>query len=182
MSADWAKKLTRWPPHHDGSNSHLLTHVHPFMFTTVMPPSGSRPALSVDIRVGFSHHTFTRKALPEDAGVQPYLGRPSEPRIFCSERYALSQGLGAILRSLPERSCYFAKRENFFVIEGLQPNQEYRIFFDVRNVGASNAVLLYVQSAYPADKDVAPGSKRQKVRFRVLLTCALENRRVKAPP
>ncbi len=112
---------------------------------------------------------------------------PREGRVFCPERHGLSTLLPGIVQGLPERSCYFARRDNYFVVETpalLAVGQEYRVFFDVRNVGEPNAVLVYVQSAYPADKarGAPGGARRKKVGFRVLVNHALRGTKPPEPP
>ncbi len=107
--------------------------------------------------------------------------------MFCHERYPLSKSLPAIIRSLPTRKCYFAGRENYFVVQNhplLTARQEYRVFFDVRHIGVAHAVLLFVQSAYPAnfEKGSPHGARRKKVGFRVLVNHALRDTRPPPPP
>jgi hypothetical protein len=138
-------------------------------------------ARQVEIRVGFSHHCFTDTKVTTTATTE-YAGRPKEPRYFCKERYQLSAGLPGIIQSLPGRNCFFAKQQNYFVVDSEQADTEYRVFFDVRNIGEANAVLLYVQSAYMASKKTAPNGKRKKVGFRVLVSCAVDDRRPIEPP
>jgi hypothetical protein len=180
------------------------------------------PALSVQIRVGFSHHTFTyhapstrlvtvvaesieaevlvangtaiataeKQLITKEKAVQTslYTGSPGacrDLRYFSIERHELAKQLPEIIeRRLPTRKCYFAKDENYFVVEANDaPGMEYRVFFDVRHIdGETNAVLLYVQSAYPANVTTAPGGKRKKVGFNVLVNCALQETRAVEPP
>jgi hypothetical protein len=166
--------------------SHSLGHVHPFKFITALEATDKYAAKTVEIRVGFSCHTFTREPASGDAGVPPYLAKDSEVRMFCPDRYALSKLLPDIVRSLPKRKCYFARLQNYFVVElpqQLPQGTEYRIFFDVRNIGEADAVLLFVQSAYAATHGTGPrGIRDKKVGFRVLLNLALQNKRPAPPP
>lgn len=151
-----------------------------------MPASAKHAAVTVDVRVGFSCHTFTRD--PEiGETTAPYLTRDYEKRHFCPRRYALSKTLPEIVRSLPARSCYYADGDNYFVIEAhelLLPGEEYRVFFNVRHGGEAGAVLVFVQSAYPADtsKGAPRGFRYQKVGFRVLVNHALRRSKPKRPP
>jgi hypothetical protein len=186
VSSAWASKLTRWRHHVHNGVMHALGHVHPFKFSTVLEATDKHPARTVEIRVGFSCHTFTREPAEGDAGVQPYLVRGSEIRMFCTDRYPLSKLLPDIVRSLPARKCYFADDQNYLVVEltqQLPQGMEYRIFFDVRNIGEADAVLLFIQSAYAARHGSGPsGIRAKKVGFRVLLNLALQNRRPVPPP
>ena len=107
--------------------------------------------------------------------------------MFCHERYPLSKSLPDIIKSLPRRNCYFAGRENYFVVQNhplLAAGQEYRVFFDVRHAKVAHTVLLFVQSAYPAnpEKGSPHGARRKKVGFRVLVSHALRNTRPSPPP
>jgi hypothetical protein len=186
MSADWAKRLTRWWPHIHPGGSHSLAHLHPFRFSIELPKSQHYPARAVEIRVGFSCHTFTRTIEPSDAAEHLY-ATPRETRTFCPERYQLSHLLQDIVRELPERKCYYANQDNYFVIEThelLATDQEYRVFFDVRPVGVPDAVLLFVQSAYVANKSKGGphGITRKKVGFRVLVSHALKGTKPVRPP
>lgn len=217
------RKFTRWPSHTDATGSYNLDRVHPFNFIHQLAQTAIYPALAVQIRVGFSHHTFTdpnpsvrivtiELGLREAAvlvanGVETtaaeqqvvrteqtsvstshYDGSPAacrDLRFFSIERYELANQLRDIVeRKLPLRQCYFAKRENYFVVEANStPSKEYRVFFDVRHIdGASDSVLLFVQSAYLADRSTAPGGKRKKVGFNVLVNCALKATRAVEPP
>ncbi len=167
--------------------TYSVDHLHPFRFTLQMEATGQHPARIVDIRVGFSCHTFTRDATAEDAEVVPYLVRGYETRVLCPVRHGLSLSLPDIVRSLPERRCYFAGDDNYLTIGGnpqLAAAQEYRVFFDVRQVADPGAVLVYVQSAYAADKALgAPsGIRRKKVGFRVLVNHVLRGTHPTPPP
>lgn len=175
-----ARAFTRWWPHKHEGDLCSLAHLHPFRFTMELPASAAYAARVVEIRVGFSCHTFTREPRGTDIGIQPYLSRGNEVRMFCHERYPLSKSLPDVVKSLPTRKCYFARRENYFVVQNhplLAAGQEYRVFFDVRHTGMADAVLLFVQSAYPAnlDKGTPYGLRRKKVGFRVLVQHALRN-------
>lgn len=187
MSSAWASKLTRWWHHVHNGVTHQLGHVHPFKFSVSLTATAKYPALTVEIRVGFSCHTFTREADAGDVGVAPYLTRGSEVRMFCPDRYALSTLLPGIVQALPQKKCYYAKGQNYFVVElpqQLPQGKEYRIFFDVRYIGDPGAVLLYVQSAYaaPVGGSGPSGIRAKKVGFRVLLNLALQNKRPTPPP
>lgn len=182
-----AQNFTRWWPHKHEGSSYSLAHLHPFEFSIELPPSNSYAARTVEIRVGFSCHAFTREPRNTDGDQPPYLVRENEVRMFCHERYPLSKSLPDIITSLPARKCYFAHRENYFIVENhplLAAGQEYRVFFDVRHIGVADAVLLFVQSAYPAnlEKGTPRGAKRKKVGFRVLVNHALQNTKPSPAP
>jgi hypothetical protein len=80
------------------------------------------------------------------------------------------------------KNCFYAGKENYMIVEA--PNgKEYWVFFDVRPVGEPNAVLLFVQSAYPPYGTLVPsGRRRKKVGFKVLVNLALRGTRPTPPP
>jgi hypothetical protein len=183
MSAGWSTKLPSWQPHDCSSGvTYSLAHLSPIRFEIVLAAHKDDPERTVEVRVAFSHHTFTEKS-PTPTAIDEYLGRRSEPRFFCTARYEHSKKLPNIVRGLQGRKCYFAKQQNYFVFEAEQVGFEYRIFFDVRKVKeADGAILVYVQSAYIADTKTAPNGKRQKVGFNVLVKLALVGERPNPPP
>jgi hypothetical protein len=139
----------------------------------------------VEVRVGFSCHTFTRACGDADLPEQRY-SAAREARTFCPDRYALSHLLPDIVRGLGGRKCFYAKRQNYFTVElpaQLPPGHEYRIFFHVRAVDEAGTVLLFVQSAYAVPRDSGPhGRREKKVGFNVLVNLALQGRRPAPPP
>lgn len=94
-----------------------------------------------------------------------------------------------ILRDLDRRKCYFnfkhSRQRNYItldVIDGTGTPSEYLVFFDVRHAGVEHAVLVFVQSAFPAGIAPKPhGISRKKVGFRVLVNLALQNRKPHPP-
>lgn len=140
----------------------------------------ARSSREIEIRVGFSNHTFTRKQMEGDQPEQRYT-QSAEGRTFCRERYALSRTLlPTIVRTLDERDCYYANRENFLVVQvppGELSRREYRVFFDARAQTDRGAVLLFVQSAYPSDGAFQPhGRGRKKIGFNAIVGKALADR------
>jgi hypothetical protein len=179
MATNWKNRLTRWQPHREAGQVFDLTHLHPFAFSLELVASDHHDAKVIEIRVGFSNHTFTRGRKPDDGSIQFY-----GDRTLCHQRYPLSHSLPTIVMNLGSRNCFYANQENYFVIESAD-GDEYWVFFDVRNVGAPDAVLLFVQSAYPADEpklNAPRGRARKKVGFKVLVNCALKGTRPKPSP
>ena len=176
-TTNWKSHLTRWQPHREGGSLFSITHLHPFSFTLDLPAGGNHPARAVEIRVGFSNHTFTRSWAAGDVDAQRYANR-----IFCHTRYPLSFSLPAIVRDIGNKNCFYAGQDNYMIVEA--PNGiEYWVFFDVRHVGEPNTVLLFVQSAYPAGGLLVPsGRRRKKVGFNVLVNLALQAKRPTPPP
>ena len=186
MRAKWANTFPRWPPHRTEGRAYELSHLHPFRYPLLLPERPNQGAREVEIRVAFSAHTFTRGCSIAESPDYHYSTGPRDLRRFCPSRYELSKILPDVVRSLDRRKCFFTDRNNYFVVElpeALPSGFEYWIFFDVRGVAEPGAVLLFVQSAYAGDTRKSPYSRRrEKVRFRMLVSKALEGRRSKRPP
>jgi hypothetical protein len=185
MDANWKKKHTRWWPYHAGGNACSLTHLHPFSFAHSLPASDKYQAVTVEVRVAFSCHVFTKDQTADDGGTKPYIERSHETRMFCEKRYALSKILPDLIRSLGTRRCFYTGYKNYFTVDTpsrLNATEEYRVFFDVRPSG-KDAVLVMVESAYAADlDDPAPhGVTDKKVGFNVLVNLALKGKRPNPP-
>ncbi len=185
MSANWAEKLTRWRPHESEDRVYDLSHVHPFRYSLTLAAMPNHPAREVEVRVGFSAHTFTVGCQPPEVA-HPHYSRPQDPRKFCPVRYELSRQLPDIMRNLEQRKCFFTNYKNYFVVEmpdALPRGLEYWVFFDVRHAGERGAVLIFVESAYAGDATKTPyRSRREKVGFKVLVNKALQGERPKPPP
>lgn len=187
MASSWAARFTRWPPHNLNGVRHDLSHLHPFRFNLKMSAAGNHPARDIDIRVAFSSHCFTQKCL--DGTHDSAFSAAHDRRRFCLERYALSMQLPDIIRDLDRRKCYFnfknSRQRNYItldVLDGAGAPTEYLVFFDVRHAGEDQAVLVFVQSAFPAGIAPKPhGISRKKVGFRVLVSLALQNRKPRPP-
>lgn len=184
MSSAWvrASGFTRWWDHDYGGVQCSLAHLHPFKLITTLSATEAYPARTIELRVGFSCHVFTRAGASGDAGAKAYLTEASEPRMFCPDRHALSALLPDIVRGLPRRNdCFYAKHQNYFVVEvpgRLPANEEYRVFFNVRKADVPETVRVFVESAYTARKGSGPNSiAGKKVGFRVILNLALQNKR-----
>jgi hypothetical protein len=186
MSMEWAKGLPWWAPYRGEGVTYDLSHLHPFRYHLQLEAKGDRRALTVEIRVAFESHTFTVGCLMAESPHLQYSGGQHDLRRFCPTRYELSKLLPDVIRNLRVRRCYFALRNNFFVVElprGLQPDREYRVFFDVRPTPDRDAVMVRVQSAYVGDKANPPiGRTAKKVGFAVLVVKALARQRAKPPP
>jgi hypothetical protein len=186
MSSKWAKTLPRWPSHEAEGRTYDLSHLHPIRYPLLLPARQNQPAQEVEVRVGFSAHTFTTGCLIAEVPDNQYSTGPRDLRRFCPDRYEFSKLLPDAVRKLDGRKCFFADRDNYFIVElpgTLPAGFEYWVFFDVRGVDDPAAVLLYVQSAYVGDSRKSPrGRKGEKVGFRVLVSKALDGRRAIRPP
>jgi hypothetical protein len=186
VTAKWASTLRRWPPHEVAGQAYDLSHLHPIRYPLLLPARPNQPAKEVEVRVGFSAHTFTTGCLIAEYPDAQYSTGPRDLRKFCPDRYELSKKLPEVVRNLDGRKCFFADRDNYFIVEmpdALPAGFEYWVFFDVRGVGEPGAVLLFVQSAYAGDSTKSPrGRKGEKVGFRVLVSKALQGSRAAPPP
>lgn len=186
MSIHWAAARTTWTAHTKGQAVYSLKHLHPMLVT--MEVEVHKSPRQVQLHIGFASHVFTRAADSADNSADIYKD-DRERRAFDAERYELSLTLPELVHKLCEgkAKCYFGKNNNFFVFRSLQQRGvEYRAFFDVDRwpEKGKNALVLIVQSAYRANIALqAPGGRRDKpVRFKVLLTRAMEGVRLRPPP
>jgi hypothetical protein len=180
MGVNWDGGLIRWMPHHDGrSNNYPLNHLHPFRLRVVMPADRGLPEIAVELHIGFSLHTFTRGCEPTDNRSDKYSDN-RETRTFCPIRYELSKNLGAIARDLVERSCAFAKDDNYVTV--VFGEVRYGVFFNLtrRKDLGKNAVLVVIQSAYALDAE-KPEPGRGKISFRALLGHTLRGTKPRKP-
>lgn len=115
MSANWARRLTRWPAHREAGQLFDVTHLHPFRYPLMLAQTSKYPAREVDVRVGFSSHTFTKSCEYKEDPHAAY-SRENDPRIFCQARYALSKRVPDVIRKLDGRDCLHGNRENYLVI------------------------------------------------------------------
>jgi hypothetical protein len=186
MSIEWAKGLPWWAPYREAGINYDLSHLHPFRYHMVLEAKSNQPSRVAEIRVAFESHTFTVGCLMAEVPHIQYSANPHDLRRFCPTRYELSKMLPDIIRNLRSRRCYFALRNNFFVVElpgGRPPNTEYWVFFDVRPSEDAGAVVVRVQSAYIGDKAKPPsGRTAKKVGFAVLVSKALSGERARPPP
>src|SRR5262245_36290407 len=116
MSAKWAEKLTRWRPYTIEGRTYDLSHVHPFRYLLRLAETPNHSGREVEIRVGFSAHTFTIGCHAGDVPHEHY-SRPNDPRSFCPKRYELSKRLPDLVRSLEKRKCFFTNHKNYFVVD-----------------------------------------------------------------
>jgi hypothetical protein len=140
-----------------------------------MEAKNGHPARDVEIRVGFSMHTFTVKRADAGPEADPYDDdREAGVRFFDPERYELSKSLPEIIKSIERRKCFWAQHEAFLTLDRIDAaDSEYRVFFSVRRVDG-RTVELVVRSAYPGDPAFRPrGQTKQPIGFRVIVSKAL---------
>ena len=129
-----------------------MSHVYPFKFDYVLPANQQFAERIVRIQASFTSHAFTRKC-EADETPHPHYCAPGEARMFDHERYGFSQLLPKLIRNIGNRKCFFAKYDNFFVIElpeGIPVDSEYcakRICRQTRALtGRTNGEENYLQS------------------------------------
>jgi hypothetical protein len=101
----------------------------------------------------------------------------------------LSRLLPGIMRELDDRRIYFnfknSQQRNYITVElpsGLHAGSEYLVFFDVRAMDDVNAILVFVETAFPSGTAPKPTDiGRRRVGFRVLINLALQGRRPRPP-
>lgn len=109
---------------------------------------------------------------------------PKEKRVFCFERYQLSQQLPDIIRNIDQKVCWHTHHGHFFTIELQDENEaksEYEIYFDVYK-SAKGWLTLIVKSAYL--RDALHGTtqpRKRKIRFGVIARNRFENKKLRPP-
>jgi hypothetical protein len=129
-----------------GGTTYTLEHLEPF---TLVVPDGDK---SFRVYVQFGHHCFT-----EDRENWHSLDRKyefnGETRSFCTTRFAASKRLPDIIKDLVDKSVYYGKQYNYFVLRNhdlLGNAPPYAVFFDVtksRDRRKGDA-FMRIQSAY----------------------------------
>jgi hypothetical protein len=185
MGVNWAAGLIRWKPHTSSDGrTYPLAHLHPFRFTCELRNSADDTVRTIAVNVGFSLHVFTCASANASPGADEYRD-DRECRAFDHERYRASLQLGALIRGLETRRCYFARNDNFFTTERAfaLPGHEYRVFFSLRRDRTdTDAVTLIVQSAYFRRMDWGRRDLPSKpVAFRVILSNTLSGKPLREP-
>jgi len=155
-----------------GKNSVAFDHLAAFDFTFDTPIRKS-----VRCVVQFTTHCFSDKydatrhaqnvVVPDERGVL---------RCFDQDRYDLSKGLEALIRSLPGKKVHQTPESNFAIIT-MQDGREYRVYFNIRRL-RKKELRIYVESAYAPDTEsfnVLPATSYQPVRFVILADKVLSN-------
>src|SRR6185312_16282492 len=184
MTASWRRIFTRWGPHKDGETIYDLSHLHPLRYTLSLEQTANNAARDVEVRVGFSSHTFTESC--ENHEAHDAYSPPNDPRRFSVDRYELSKRIPNVIRNLKGRDVLFGNQDNYLVVElpgVIPPGTEYWVFFDLRPVrdspqSAPSGVLLFVQSAYVGNMQRPPyGPKPKRIGFSALVGLTLQGRK-----
>ncbi len=130
-------------------------------------------------------HCFTRNPLPDEVvDSDLWYEGPKEKRIFCFDRYMLSDQLPEIVKSISDRACWHTHHGNYFTIELVTQEGaliEYEVYFDVTKATRKGGWLnLTVQSAYVRTKDyetIRP--KKRKIRFDVIANNTQQGKTIK---
>lgn len=149
------------PPLHIHGLVHELSHLDPFRFEA----NSAKVPRPLRINVRFTNHCFSeafdRTKHPADA---PAIMDGLTRRVFCPDRYALSQHLPGLIRGLANprvRVHETAARRNWMYAAIVEipvagtPGTRYQIFFELRRTAPERRRLqdldMVVESAYPAD-------------------------------
>ncbi|QWT18391.1 hypothetical protein KPL74_11620 [Bacillus sp. NP157] len=170
----------KWVAHRDSGGYHDLRHLDPFSFVheaRLQPASPGRPersALSIRVRVGFSHHCFTLGRADPDFSMLNLYDYSADPRSFCSVRYSLLQELPSLVRALSRKRCYRTRHANYFPVLARMANGScYTVYFSVtRSHAASSDVNLLVESAYVRATSPTIGRGAHEVSFTSILVQA----------
>ena len=163
----------KWNSFEYQGTTHDLSHLDPFEWHYTTEAGKNHPETTYKFHVTFSMHCFTRK--PKDgeqiANDLWYQG-PKEDRVFCFDRYELSQQLPGIIQDLGDRPCWHTHHGNYFTIEVItQGGQavDYEVYFDVTRAARKGWLHLVVNSAYVRTAGYASTQPRKrKIRLRVI--------------
>lgn len=174
-----------WSDHTQAGVTYPLSHLHPFSYAIMLPPTLIRAAHTVTLHVSFSLHTFTRGLEPDDA-IECHYRDSREVRAFDPVRYHHSLLLPEIMQTLQHRRCEFAKDKNgvinYVTIE-LANGAQYAAFFDLQRRAklGPDSLELNCKSAYVLDAGNArPG--RGRITLRAMIGHALRGTRPHPPP
>lgn len=145
-----------WVDHAQNGVTYSMKHLHPAYITFDAEAQGDRPALSIRVRVEYSHHCFSQDPSKVDAFDAEHLyhwaARPEDARVFCPLRWEASKELPGLIHRLDERNCYPTRKENYFAVKRDHPSGHYVMYFraERRFTGGAD-VRLFVESAYHRD-------------------------------
>lgn len=163
----------KWLPFTHQGATYNLSHLDPFYWHYTTEAGERRPERIYKFQVAFSMHCFTRKLLRgEQIAADLWYDGPKERRVFCFDRYELSQQLPGIVQSMGDRPCWHTHHCNFFTIE-LTTREgaeiEYEVYFDVTRASRKGWLNLIVESAYVRTEDYATNRPRKrKIRLDVI--------------
>jgi hypothetical protein len=155
----------KWTPAVIDGQIYDLSHLHPFSFTLALAERGAQPPITFEINVNFGLHCFTDALTPASLPQHHYTDT-KETRCFSHDRYVRSQYLPNIIKTLHQRRCYVAKKNNYMTFEIKTVSGtpiHYQVYFIVTKSRIAGQLTLYVQSAY--QKDVPKKVQREKPRL-----------------
>lgn len=129
-----------------GGNTYELSHLDPFTLNVTHDDRLYR------VYVQFGHHCFTEERENWHSPDRKYEFN-GETRSFCPVRYQASKRLRGLVSDFPEKSVYFGKEYNYFVLRNhdlLGNAPPYAVFFTVQRSynRRKGDVFMRVQSAY----------------------------------
>ncbi|WP_241729984.1 hypothetical protein [Pseudomonas sp. SST3] len=135
------------------------------------------------MNVSFGLHCFARDRLPgEEVSDEYWYADNRERRVFCLDRWQLSQQLPRIIGTLTERRCMHTGREEFVTLEVPFNGRtlEYAVFFTVTKAGkATRADLnLFVNSAH---ERFDPLRYTKPIKFHFILLNRFQGKEIKPP-
>lgn len=171
-----------WRPHEVNQTVYSLDHLHPYQREHVIPAKGDNPERRFVLNTSYGLHCFTRKARKgEQVSSSNLYADSRETRVFCPERWELSQQLPNIIDTLGQRRCLHTEGEEFVTLKVVQWGREfdYAVFFTVSKGGKSGADLnLFVNSAHERFNTL---KHKKPIKFDVILMNRYLNRPIKKP-
>lgn len=175
----------KWRAFRHQETDYDLGHLDPFEYDLVVPAKDGKPERSYRLNVSYSMHCFTRGARKGESIPAELAYKDSrETRIFEFDRYAQSEFLPEIVRSLADRKCHHDAHGNFYVFEIIDSTgtkQYYSVFFTLSKAGKKAGLNLFITTAHmrpeqPYAKNVKP------VRFNVIVDNIWTGKGVKPAP
>lgn len=171
-----------WEMHCMDEQEYTLDHLHPYLWEITVPATSKHPARSLQVRVSYSLHCFTRSSkegeiVPGDA----WYSDNRESRVFDVLRWELSKYLPEIIATLEKRRCLHTGREEFVTVEVLHEERtlDYAVFFTVTKGKKSGADLnLFVNSAHERAESI---QHKKPIRFHVILLNRYMGKPIKPP-
>lgn len=171
-----------WSPHQVGSTVYELDHLHPYHREHVIPAKGPNPERRLLLNVSYGIHCFTRDPRDGEQVAQPnWYADSRERRVFCPERWELSQHLPEVINTLGQRRCLHTGRAEFVTVKVVQWGREfdYAVFFTVSKARRSRADLnLFVNSAHERYNRL---TYTKPIKFDVILVNSFLNKPIKPP-
>ncbi len=168
-----------------GETEHDLTHLDPYTLK-VSPTAEDAPTYKVLVKA--SHHTFTRKILPEDLQDRHFGDEGRDVRCFCEDRYRLSLQIPQIVSTDALNKAYFPHHRhaqamrNYLLVDGVSGvSDPYVIVFNLEAARSVDAdATMFIVSAH-AKPNLPPKRQLDSIKFSTLVSKVVRGEAVTRP-